>query len=319
MGLFSFLNKNKQDRSTEDSGRFVRPEDEAPSERARRRAAHGAEGGRRKAPADPVLPEKKRARRRLVGAIALALAAAVGLPMLLDSEPKPLAGDIAIQIPSQDKAAPLPLPLPSEPVTVAAADAVDSDEEIIEPPAADRREVDAAAPAKATPAPVHAVRTEPKPDMARYEPVKTAPEPKATPKPEPKVAEAKPADKPAPKAPAKPEEKPAARPQPAQDAARALAILEGKQAAARGILRRRPPPSRKKSRPRVPSRRRMPRAPSRSWKASRPPRASKRAPSASWCRSRHWRARRRSPSCRHACAGPASRPLPRSRPPRRAS
>jgi DedD protein len=231
MGLFSFLNKNKQDRSTEDSGRFVRPEDEAPSERARRRAANGADGGRRKAPADPVLPEKKRARRRLVGAIALALAAAVGLPMLLDSEPKPLAGDIAIQIPSQDKAA--PLPLPSEPVTVAAADAVDSDEEIIEPPAADPREDDAAAPAKATPAPVHAVRTEQKPDMARYEPVKTAPEPKATPKPEPKVAEAKPADKPAPKAPTKPEEKPAARPQPAQDAARALAILEGKQAAAR--------------------------------------------------------------------------------------
>ena len=51
------------------------------------------------------MPEKKRARRRLVGAIALALLVAVGLPMLLDSEPKPLSTDIDIRIPSKDKAA----------------------------------------------------------------------------------------------------------------------------------------------------------------------------------------------------------------------
>lgn len=52
---------------------------------------------------DPVLPEKKRARRRLVGALALVLAMVIGLPMVLDSEPKPLADDIAIQIPSKEK------------------------------------------------------------------------------------------------------------------------------------------------------------------------------------------------------------------------
>jgi DedD protein len=106
MGLFS--RKSKQDRLTEDSGRFYSKDDDAAlGERARAKRATNAGGGATRRPgADPMLPEKKRARRRLVGAIALALAAAVGLPMLLDSEPKPLAGDIAIQIPAKDKAAP---------------------------------------------------------------------------------------------------------------------------------------------------------------------------------------------------------------------
>ena len=56
---------------------------------------------------DPTLPEKQRARRRLVGAIALVLAAIVILPMVLDSHPKPVTDDIAIDIPSRpaDKAA----------------------------------------------------------------------------------------------------------------------------------------------------------------------------------------------------------------------
>ncbi|MFI4939322.1 MAG: SPOR domain-containing protein, partial [Burkholderiales bacterium] len=58
----------------------------------------------------PALPEKKRARRRLVGAVALVLAAIIGLPMILDSEPKLPAEDIAIQIPSRDK------PMPANPI-----------------------------------------------------------------------------------------------------------------------------------------------------------------------------------------------------------
>jgi DedD protein len=49
---------------------------------------------------DPTLPEKQRARRRLVGAIALVVAAIVILPMVLDSHPKPVTDDIAIDIPS---------------------------------------------------------------------------------------------------------------------------------------------------------------------------------------------------------------------------
>lgn len=47
---------------------------------------------------------KKRARRRLVGAVVLALAAAVVLPMFLESDPRPLGPDVQIQIPAIDDA-----------------------------------------------------------------------------------------------------------------------------------------------------------------------------------------------------------------------
>lgn len=52
-----------------------------------------------KAISDEELQLKKRARRRLVGAITLVLLVVVFLPMFLDSEPKPLNQDIAITIP----------------------------------------------------------------------------------------------------------------------------------------------------------------------------------------------------------------------------
>ncbi|PIX04531.1 MAG: hypothetical protein COZ77_06010 [Gallionellales bacterium CG_4_8_14_3_um_filter_54_18] len=47
---------------------------------------------------------KRRARRRLIGSIALALAVVVILPMVLDSEPKPSGQDIELRIPNADKA-----------------------------------------------------------------------------------------------------------------------------------------------------------------------------------------------------------------------
>jgi DedD protein len=51
---------------------------------------------------DEELQLKKRARRRLVGAIVLVTAVAVILPMVLDSEPKPVSKNVDIQIPSPD-------------------------------------------------------------------------------------------------------------------------------------------------------------------------------------------------------------------------
>jgi len=45
---------------------------------------------------------KRKARRRLVGAIVLALAAAIILPMLLEKEPRPLGDDVSVQIPPID-------------------------------------------------------------------------------------------------------------------------------------------------------------------------------------------------------------------------
>jgi len=237
MGLFSFLSKNKQD-STQDSGRFSRDDADFGQQARAKRASHANESGqggsrRSRSGGDPMLPEKKRARRRLVGAVALALAAAVGLPMLLDSEPRPLSGDIAIQIPSKDKAP--ALPMPSAPV--AAADSVDQDEEIIAaPPLATPGARTAATPVAKTPAlekeapPLVYSEREVKPVKAEPKPVEHKPEPKpvehkSEPKPERKLAE-KPVEKPAVK---KPEEKPAPHPKDSE-AARALALLEGKPA-----------------------------------------------------------------------------------------
>lgn len=54
------------------------------------------------AASDSDLQLKKRARRRLVGAVALALLAAIVLPMVMDHEPRPSQQDIQVRIPSQD-------------------------------------------------------------------------------------------------------------------------------------------------------------------------------------------------------------------------
>jgi DedD protein len=53
---------------------------------------------------EPQLDElRRRARRRLVGAVVLALAAAVLVPMLLESDPKPLGEDVSVKIPPVDE------------------------------------------------------------------------------------------------------------------------------------------------------------------------------------------------------------------------
>ncbi|MCX7161542.1 MAG: SPOR domain-containing protein [Betaproteobacteria bacterium] len=83
---------------------------------------------------DADLQLKKRARRRLVGAAALALFAVIVLPMVMDREPRPLTQDIQVRIPGQDStglaakvlpgkpaATPMPAPEP-RPVVEAAAE-----------------------------------------------------------------------------------------------------------------------------------------------------------------------------------------------------
>jgi len=99
MGLFSFGSNTQQD--ADDDQTPVRP----------RRSARAPQDE----PMDPMLPEKKRARRRLIGVTALVLAAVIALPMIFDAEPRPISQDINIQIPPRDKAPPMstsPMPLP---------------------------------------------------------------------------------------------------------------------------------------------------------------------------------------------------------------
>lgn len=191
MGLFSFFRKNQQKSSAGNSDFYSRSDEDVPSGRGKRK------GSKRDEPVDPVLPEKKRARRRLVGAIALVLAVVIGLPMILDSEPKPLSDDINIQIPSRDTPV---AAVRQEPASVA------------------ETEQNAAQGAEAEQdAPVKAVTPEPTPPKAE-------PQTKPAASTEQKPAVAPKAETPAPK-PAAPS---AEAVQHAADEARARAILEGK-------------------------------------------------------------------------------------------
>lgn len=121
---------------------------------------------------DEELQLKKRARRRLVGAVVLVTAVAVVLPMILDSEPKPATQSINIQIPSPEagvlSAKPAPLK-PAEKPAMAAAP-------VAEPPKAE-------------------VAPEPKPEIKPEAATITKPEPKAEPKPQSVPAPDKPASK----------------------------------------------------------------------------------------------------------------------------
>ncbi|KVP82242.1 sporulation protein [Burkholderia ubonensis] len=102
MGIFSF-GKKDDDAPTRRGGRTgtsrnVRSER---TERVERRSRRTERPESDALLLDPTLPEKQRARRRLVGAIALVVAAVIVLPMVLDSHPKPVTDDIAIDIPNR--------------------------------------------------------------------------------------------------------------------------------------------------------------------------------------------------------------------------
>ncbi|AOK55879.1 SPOR domain-containing protein [Burkholderia stagnalis] len=185
MGIFSF-GKKDDDAPTRRGGRTgasrnVRSER---TERVERRSRRTERPESDALLLDPTLPEKQRARRRLVGAIALVVAAVIVLPMVLDSHPKPVTDDISIDIPNR-------------PAHQAAAPRSDEDASDVqagvahdEPPASDT------AIAAAVPAAKEAAKPAAKPDT----PTTTA---SVAPKPAPKPAApaAKPAaPKPAPAA-----------------------------------------------------------------------------------------------------------------------
>ena len=74
--------------------------------------------------ASPRQPEsveamRRRARHRLIGAAVLVLAGVVGFPLLFDTQPRPVAVDIPIEIPDRNKVKPLLLPR-AEPQATAA-------------------------------------------------------------------------------------------------------------------------------------------------------------------------------------------------------
>jgi DedD protein len=219
MSLFSFLGRKKKQESATGAPSFTSRSEEE-SQAYRNRSKKKTDNASQK-PSEAALPEKKRARRRLVGAIALVLAAIIGLPMLLDSEQKAVPDDIAIQIPSMDtppasdaataSVPPAPPAGASSSGTVSAAAGLGQQEEIIDPAATPDT---GSAIAEVAPEPPVQPKHEPKP----------APKAEAQPKPEPRT-ESKPEPKPESKPEPKPEPKHIAK---VDETARARAILEGR-------------------------------------------------------------------------------------------
>jgi DedD protein len=150
-----------------------------------------------KAISDEELQLRKRARRRLIGAIALVILAVLLLPMLLDQEPRPVTQNISVTIPSQSSG-----PFVSKIVPVTPAGKAEGKAKAAPPPVA------AAEPPPAPPAPEAQPKPEPVPPLVK------APRPEAVPPapPQEAVAEAKPAPKP------KAEAKPKAEPKPKSEA-----------------------------------------------------------------------------------------------------
>lgn len=59
------------------------------------------------APADSIEAMRRRARHRLIGAAVLVVAGVIGFPLLFDTQPRPVAVDIPIDIPDRNKTPPL--------------------------------------------------------------------------------------------------------------------------------------------------------------------------------------------------------------------
>lgn len=133
--------KPQQDFSDDEiSGEFrsrAELESSADDEKRNAKTTKRQQNSRKNVNDNAALPEKKRARRRLIGAVALVLAAVIGLPMVFDSEPKPALHKIAVEIPSKDTPFSASTPVPARPtLNEPAQAAIDPTEEIVGNPTA---------------------------------------------------------------------------------------------------------------------------------------------------------------------------------------
>jgi len=173
------------------------------------------------APAESVEVIRKRARHRLMGSVVLVLGAVVGLPLLFDSQPRPVAIDTPIVIPDRNQTSPLS-------ATVASAKTGASKEGSAQDQVNTAGQAGAAKSALTNSAGLDPheevvtkdskaeVRLEPKPELKAEAKPEPKPENKAEPKAEPKVE-------------SKNDSKLEANPD-AKEAAKAKALLDGKEA-----------------------------------------------------------------------------------------
>ena len=173
------------------------------------------------APAESVEVIRKRARHRLMGSVVLVLGAVVGLPLLFDSQPRPVAIDTPIVIPDRNQISPLSATAGSA-KTGAIKEGLAQDQVIA---AGQTGAAKSAVTNSAGLDPHEEVVTKDSKAEVRLE---AKPEVKAEAKTEPK-SENKPEPKAEPKTESKNDSKLEAKPD-AKDAAKAKALLDGKEA-----------------------------------------------------------------------------------------
>lgn len=114
---------------------------------------------------------KRRARRRLIGAIVLVTAIVVVLPMVLDSEPRPVGQEVTVQIPSPDSGAftSKVVPLAEAPAAKPAVKAPVEGKPVAAAPAPEEKKA-----ATATPAPAPKAETSKPAPKKKKEPTRKA-------------------------------------------------------------------------------------------------------------------------------------------------
>ena len=170
-----------------------------------RRGQNSAAAAGSGAQTESVEAMRKRAKHRLIGAVVLVLAGVIGFPLLFDTQPRPVAVDIPIEIPAKNGVKPLVMPASANTPAAPAASSTEAGKVAVAPPASLTPREEIITDKKISP-PVAAVPPA----------VKSEAKPEPAPEPEPKVV-AKPA--------------PAA----GDDGARAKALLDGKAAAAAAV------------------------------------------------------------------------------------
>lgn len=177
----------------------------------RRAPSKSASNAAPASPTESVEVIRKRARHRLIGAAVLVLIGVIGFPLLFDTQPRPVAMDIPIEIPGKNSVKPLAMPSRDAATVASAASATSA----------------ASAPVvAAAPVPTPEEKVAAGSSLAPQEEIIPDKKPAATPSaPATHVASA---PKPAPKPEPKPEPKPAAKPAVTDDGARAKALLDGK-------------------------------------------------------------------------------------------
>ncbi|MDP1742777.1 MAG: SPOR domain-containing protein [Polaromonas sp.] len=111
---------------------------------------------------------RRRAKHRLIGAVVLVLAGVIGFPLLFDTQPRPVAVDIPIEIPSKAAVKPLAMPGPVAAPAQAASGSVAAASGVAAPASLTPREeivTDKKAAAQTSPAPA-AIKNEAKTEPA---------------------------------------------------------------------------------------------------------------------------------------------------------